>query len=256
MKLNLKKPIVFFDLETTGIDVVNDRIVEICLLKVHPDGHDETHTFRINPTVPIPPETTAIHGISNEDIKDCPTFSDLAKTITQMLTGCYIAGYNSNKFDLPLLAEEILRANIDFDLKRLQPIDVQVIFHKMEKRTLEAAYRFYCKKTLENAHSAEADTRATYEVLKAQLDHYDELQNDMAFLSEFSAHKRNVDFAGRIVYDDKDVEVFNFGKFKGQAVTEVLNKNPGYYAWMMDSDFPLYTKRVLTAIKLRDFNKK
>ncbi|TCN72893.1 3'-5' exonuclease [Acetobacteroides hydrogenigenes] len=250
MELNVKNPLVFFDLETTGIDMVNDRIVEICILKVFPDGRTEVKTRRVNPTIPIPAQATAIHGITNEDVKDCPTFKEIAKSLVQLIEGCDFAGYNSNKFDLPLLAEEFIRAGIDFDLKKRKFIDVQTIFHKMEQRTLVAAYKFYCDKDLNNAHSAEADTVATYEVLKAQLDRYPELKNDIDFLSDFSAKTRNVDFAGRIVLNDKDVEVFNFGKHRGRPVVEVLETEPGYYAWMMNGDFPLYTKNVLTRIKL------
>ena len=248
MELNVKNPLVFFDLETTGIDMVNDRIVEICILKVFPDGRTEVKTRRVNPTIPIPAQATAIHGITNEDVKDCPTFKEIAKSLVQLIEGCDFAGYNSNKFDLPLLAEEFIRAGIDFDLKKRKFIDVQTIFHKMEQRTLVAAYKFYCDKDLDNAHSAEADTVATYEVLKAQLDRYPELKNDIDFLSDFSAKTRNVDFAGRIVLNDKDVEVFNFGKHRGRPVVEVLETEPGYYAWMMNGDFPLYTKNVLTRI--------
>jgi DNA polymerase-3 subunit epsilon len=250
MELNVKNPLVFFDLETTGIDMVNDRIVEICILKVFPDGRTEVKTRRVNPTIPIPAPSTAIHGITDEDVKDCPTFKEIAKSLVQLIEGCDFAGYNSNKFDLPLLAEEFIRAGIDFDLKKRKFIDVQTIFHKMEQRTLVAAYKFYCDKDLTNAHSAEADTVATYEVLKAQLDRYPELKNDIDFLSDFSAKTRNVDFAGRIVLNDKDVEVFNFGKHRGRSVVEVLSTEPGYYAWMMNGDFPLYTKNVLTRIKL------
>jgi len=254
MNLNLKKPIVFFDLETTGVDVANDRIVEISLLKILPNGKEETKTMRVNPGMPIPPQATEIHGISDKDVEDKPKFNELAKTIANYLEGCDLAGYNSNKFDIPLLAEEFLRADIDFDLKKLRFIDVQVIFHKMEQRTLSAAYKFYCEKDLNNAHSAEADTKATYEILKAQIDRYSELNNDMEELSKFSSHNNNADFAGRIVFDDNGNEVFNFGKYKGQKVETVLEKDPGYFSWMLNSDFPLYTKKVLTAIKLRKFN--
>jgi DNA polymerase-3 subunit epsilon len=250
MELNVKNPLVFFDLETTGIDFVKDRIVEICILKVMPGGKTEVRTRRVNPTIHIPAQSTAIHGITDEDVKDCPTFKEVAKSLVQYVEGCDFAGYNSNKFDLPLLAEEFIRADIDFDLKKRKFIDVQTIFHKMEQRTLAAAYKFYCDKDLENAHSAEADTVATYEVLKSQLDRYSILQNDIDFLSEFSAKTRNVDFAGRIVLNEKDVEVFNFGKHKGRPVVDVLSSEPGYYAWMMNGDFPLYTKKVLTRIKL------
>ncbi len=255
MQLNLKKPIVFFDLETTGIDITNDRIIEISMLKVHPDGQEEQVTYLVNPEQPIDPRSIEIHGITDEKVKDKPSFKELAKQIAQFFEGCDIAGYNSNKFDVPMLAEEFLRAEVDFDLKKHQLVDVQVIFHKMEQRTLEAAYRFYCKKTLEDAHSAAADTKATYEILKAQLDYYEELENEIPSLSKFSAHKRNADFAGRIVYNEDGIECFNFGKHKGKPVEEVLQKEPGYYGWIINSDFPRYTKKVLTMIKLRNFNK-
>jgi len=253
MELHLTKPIVFFDLETTGTDVANDRIVEIALLKVLPGGKEETLTYRVNPEMPIPPSSTKIHGINDEDVKDQPTFKELGKKVAAYIEGCDLAGYNSNKFDIPVLAEEFIRAGIEFDLKKLRFIDVQVIFHKMEKRTLGAAYQFYCKKELVNAHSAQADTTATYEVLKAQIDHYEKLENDVEKLSKFSSHTRNADFAGRIVFNDKDKEVFNFGKYKGEDVEAVLEKDPGYFGWMLNSNFPLYTKKVLTAIKLRKF---
>lgn len=255
MKLNLKKPIVFFDLETTGIDIANDRIVEISLLKIHPNGKEESKTMRVNPDMPIPKQATDIHGITDEDVKDAPKFNEVGKTIANFLEGCDIAGYNSNKFDIPLLAEEFLRVDIDFDLKKLRFIDVQVIFHKMEQRTLSAAYKFYCEKDLNNAHSAEADTMATYEILQAQIDRYKDLDNDMDALSKFSSQTNNADFAGRIVYNDKGQEVFNFGKYKGQTVESVLDKDSGYFGWMINGEFPLYTKKVLTAIKLRKFNK-
>ncbi|OFX83288.1 MAG: DNA polymerase III subunit epsilon [Bacteroidetes bacterium GWF2_33_16] len=254
MKLNLKRPIVFFDLETTGIDITNDRIVEISLLKIHPNGKDETKTMRVNPEMPIPKQATEIHGITDEDVKDAPTFNLIGKNIAHFLEGCDLAGYNSNKFDIPLLAEEFIRVGVEFDLKKLRFIDVQVIFHKMEQRTLGAAYKFYCEKDLENAHSAEADTLATYEILQAQIDRYKDLENDIESLSKFSSHNNNADFAGRIVYNDKGEEVFNFGKYKGQTVESVLEKDSGYFGWMLSSDFPLYTKKVLTAIKLRKFN--
>lgn len=251
MELSLKNPIVFFDLETTGINIVNDRIVELSYLKISPNGKEESNTFLVNPTIPIPPESTAIHGISDEDVKDAPTFAELAKNLVKIIEGCDLAGYNSNKFDIPLLAEEFLRYDVDIDLKKRKFIDVQVIFHKKEQRTLSAAYRFYCKKELDGAHSAEADTRATYEILKAQLDQYNDLENDVEALSKFSSHTKNVDFAGRIVYNDKGVECFNFGKYRGKTVEEVFEKDPGYYGWMIGNDFPLYTKKVLTNIKLR-----
>ena len=250
MKLNLKNPIVFFDLETTGVNITSDRIVEISYLKVFPNGNEVSRTMRINPEMHIPEQASEVHGIYDDDVKDCPTFKQVAKDVAYDFEGADIAGFNSNRFDVPLLAEEFLRAGVDLDMTRRKFIDVQVIFHKMEQRTLSAAMKFYCGKELEGAHSADADTRATYEVLQAQLDRYDELQNDIAWLSEFSSHTRNVDFAGRIVYDDKGVEVFNFGKYKGIPVVEVLRRDPGYYSWMMQGDFSLNTKQVLTRIKL------
>ncbi len=254
MQLNLKNPIVFFDLETTGINIASDRIVELSVLKVNVNGSEEVYTKRINPEMPIPKQSSDIHGIYDADVKDAPTFKSIARELAKFMEGCDIGGFNSNKFDIPLLAEEFMRVGVDFDMQKRRFIDVQTIFHKMERRTLEAAYRFYCDKDLTEAHSAEADTRATYEVLKAQLDRYPELENDVAALSKFSTQNRNVDFAGRIVYNDKDEEVFNFGKYKGVKVEEVLEKDPGYYGWMMNGDFPLYTKKVLTNIKLRKFN--
>jgi len=255
MDLNLKNPIAFFDLETTGINTAQDRIVEISILKIDLSGKEDTLTMRLNPEMPIPPESTEIHGITDEDVKDKPTFKEVAKNLAHYLEGCDLGGYNCNKFDIPLLAEEFLRSEIDFDMKKSKIVDVQVIFHKQEQRTLSAAYKFYCSKNLLNAHSAEADTRATYEVLKAQLDHYNDLDNDISFLSEYSAHTRNVDFAGRIILNDKGVEIFNFGKHKGQPVEKILKEEPGYFSWILNGDFPLHTKKVLTAIKLRSFGK-
>lgn len=251
MNLNLKNPLVFFDLETTGINIVTDRIVELSYLKIYPDGKEESQTFLVNPTIPIPAKTTAIHGISDEDVKNAPTFSELAKTLSKIIEGCDLAGYNSNKFDIPLLAEELLRAGVDIDLKKRKFIDVQVIFHKKEQRTLSAAYKFYCEKELTDAHSAEADTRATYEILKSQLDRYTDLKNDIDELAKFSSHNRNADFVGRIIYDEDGNEMFNFGKYKGVKVEDVLEKDPAYFGWMINSEFPLYTKKVLTNIKLR-----
>lgn len=256
MQLNLKNPLVFFDLETTGIDIVKDRIIEISYVKVFPNGKEESKTMRINPGMPIPPASTAIHGITDDDVKDCPLFKNVAKQLAAQIEGCDLAGYNSNRFDIPLLAEEFLRAGVDIDLTRRKFIDVQTIFYKMEQRTLAAAYKFYCQKSLENAHTAAADTMATYEVLKAQLDRYPELKNDVVFLSEFSSFTNNVDFAGRMVYNEKNQEVFNFGKYKGRLVEEVLKQDPAYYSWMMNGDFPLNTKQKLTEIKLRGFNSK
>lgn len=253
MKLNLKNPLVFFDLETTGTNINSDRIVEICYLKVYPNGNEESKTLRINPEMHIPEDSSAIHGIYDEDVKDCPTFKDVAKKIATDIEGCDLAGFNSNRFDIPVLAEEFLRAGIDIDLMKRKFVDVQVIYHKLEQRTLSAAYKFYCNKNLEDAHTAEADTRATYEVLKAQLDRYpDTLENDIVFLSNYSCFNKNVDFAGRIVYNDQGVEVFNFGKYKGMPVKEILLKDPGYYSWIMQGDFTLNTKNVLTKIRLRE----
>ncbi len=255
MNLNLKNPIAFFDLETTGLNVSKDRIVEIAIVKVSPNGNEETKTFRVNPTIPIPAESSAIHGIFDEDVKDEPTFKEVGKIIAKYIEGCDLAGYNSNRFDIPLLAEEFLRADIDTDMRKRKLVDVQTIFHKMEQRTLTAAYKFYCGKDLEGAHGAEADTVATYEVLKSQLDKYENLENDIDYLAKFSTQNKNADFAGMIVIDKNGVENFNFGKNKGKAVEEVLKEQPGYYGWIMNNDFPLYTKKVLTEIKLRNFNK-
>ena len=257
MNLNLKNPLVFFDLETTGTNIVHDRIVEISFLKVHPNGKEEVKTRRINPEMPIPAESTAIHHITDEDVKDCPTFKQIAKSLADQIEGCDLAGFNSSRFDIPLLAEEFLRADVEIDFSKRKFIDVQIIFHKKEERTLKAAYKFYCEKNLEDAHSAEADTLATYEVLKAQLDRYDDLENDMEKLAaDYSFFNNNVDLAGRIILDDKGVEVFNFGKHKGKPVCEVLKNEPSFYAWMMDADFSLNTKQVLTKIRLRELGKK
>lgn len=252
MKLNLKNPIVFFDLETTGTNINSDRIVEISYLKVHPNGNEESKTLRINPEMPIPAESSAIHGIYDKDIVDCPTFKEVAKNVARDIEGCDLAGFNSNRFDIPVLAEEFLRAGVDIDMSKRKFVDVQVIFHKMEQRTLSAAYKFYCGKNLEDAHSAEADTLATYEVLKGQLDRYSELENDIAFLADFSSFNKNVDFAGRMIYDENGVEVFNFGKYKGEPVSEVLKKDLGYFSWILNNDFTLNTKAELTKIKLRE----
>lgn len=252
MKLNLKNPLVFFDLETTGTNINLDRIVEICYLKVYPNGNESSKTLRINPEMHIPEQASTVHGIYDDDVMDCPTFKEVAKEIANDIEGCDLAGFNSNRFDIPLLVEEFLRVGVDIDLNKRKFIDVQVIYHKLEQRTLSAAYKFYCGKNLEDAHTAEADTRATYEVLKAQLDHYPEvLENDVKFLSEYSCFTKNVDFAGRIVYDDNGVEVFNFGKYKGIPVLDVLQRDPGYYGWILNGDFTLNTKNVLTKIRLR-----
>ncbi len=255
MKLNLKNPIAFFDLETTGVDVTKDRIVEIAIIKVNPNGTEEEKSLRINPTIPIPKESSKIHKIYDEDIKDAPTFKSVAKEIANFIEGCDLAGFNSNRFDIPLLAEEFLRADVDIDMRKRRMVDVQTIFHKMEQRTLVAAYKFYCNESLENAHAAMADTKATYEVLKSQLDKYEDLENDIDYLSKFSTHHKNADFLGRIILNKKNEEVINFGKYKGETVESVFAKDPGYYGWIMNADFPLYTKKVFTEIKLRSFNK-
>ena len=255
MELNLKRPIVFLDLETTGTNVGADRIVEIGLLKIFPNGSKDSITYKVNPTIPIPEETSKIHGIYDKDVKDAPTFKDLSAELNTFLGGSDLGGYNSNKFDIPLLIEEFTRCNIDFDILTRKLIDVQNIFHKMEQRTLAAAYKFYCNKDLTNAHSAEADTLATYEVMLSQLDKYDSLKNDVDFLATFSAITKNVDLAGRIVFNDKNEEVFNFGKYKGRPVVEIFKTDTSYYDWMMKGDFPTNTKNVITALRLKMFNK-
>jgi len=251
MELNLTRPICFFDLETTGTNITKDRIVEISILKIYPNGNKECKTWLVNPTIPIPKETTEIHGITNEKVSNEPTFTELAPLVYQMLKDSDLAGYNSDRFDIPLLAEEFLRAKIDFDMKNCFSVDIQTIFHKKEERTLSAAYRFYCKKNLENAHTAAADVQATYEILKAQLDQYQDLENDIKALSEFTERKKMVDFAGFIALNDDDEEIFTFGKHKGVKVMDVLEKEPRYFNWIITADFPLYTKKVLTKIRLR-----
>lgn len=256
MQLSLTKPICFFDLETTGINISKDRVVEISILKVYPNGNKESRTWLVNPEMTIPQEVVEIHGISNEKVANEPTFKELAKDIYGMIKDSDLGGFNSNRFDIPLLAEELLRADIDFDMKSSLAVDVQTIFHKKEQRTLSAAYKFYCNEDLEGAHSAEADTNATYEILKAQLDRYDDLENSTKFLAEFSSRNKFADFAGFINYNKDGVECFSFGKHKGKLVTEVLEKEPGYFGWLLNADFPLYTKKVLTGIKLRSLNTK
>jgi DNA polymerase III subunit epsilon len=264
MDLKLKNPLVFLDLETTGINIASDRIVEIALLKVHPNGDEEEKVMLINPEMAIPESSTRIHGITDARVQNAPSFREVAKTLAKFLEGCDLAGFNSNRFDIPLLAEEFLRVDVDIDFKKRKFVDVQAIFHKMEKRTLHAAYKFYCGKEHVDAHSALADTRATYEVLKAQLDQYDGVEyedskghkempivNDVEKLSQFSSYDRNVDYMGRIIFDENGVEIFNFGKNKGQAVEKVLREQPGYYGWILNGDFPLYTKKVLTQIYIR-----
>ena len=254
MTLKLSKPIAFFDLETTGINIATDRIVEISIAKIFPGGDKEIKTKLINPTIPISLESSAVHGITDADVADKPTFKEVAKELAHFIEGCDLGGFNSNKFDVPLLAEEFLRADVDFDVSKRNLVDVQNIFHKMEQRTLSADYNFYCNKSLENAHSAEADTMATYEILEAQINKYDELKNDVTFLADFSRRTNNADLLGRIIYNDEGIEVFNFGKHKGKPVTQVLAQDPGYYSWMMNGDFPLYTKKVLTSIRLKTMN--
>jgi len=248
MKLNLTKPIAFFDLETTGLNISKDKIIEIAMLKINPDQTEELYVKRINPEIPIAPESTEIHGITNEDLKDCPNFEALGQEIHDFIGKADLAGYNSNRFDVPFLLEELLNIGIDLELEGRRFIDVQTIFHKMEQRTLEAAYKFYCAKEIENAHSAEADTRATYEVLKSQLDRYEEVENDMDFLYEFTQQGKNrkVDFVGRLVVDETGEMFYNFGKHNGKSVKEVYQKEPGYHRWIIDNDFPLITKNSLS----------
>lgn len=254
MNISLKRPICFFDIESTGTNIVKDRIVEISILKLHPNQNKDIKTWLVNPGISIPKDVSLIHGITNEDVANHPSFKELAPTILQFIKGSDLAGYNSNRFDIPMLAEEMLRAEQDFDLKNVHCVDVQTIFHKKEKRTLEAAYKFYCNKDLSNAHSAEADTKATFEVLEGQLDKYDDLKNDIKWLADFSKHKEFVDFAGFVRLNKENKEIFSFGKHKGKLVEDVFEKEPGYYGWLQNADFPLYTKKVLTAIKLRQFN--
>ena len=248
MRLNLKKPLVFFDLETTGVNTSKDRIVEISYLKIKPDGTEESNTWRVNPQRPIPQQATAIHGITDEDVKDCPFFSDIANSIAERIEGCDLAGFNSNRFDIPLLAEEFLRAGIDINLNNRKCVDVLTIYHKKEPRNLKMAYKFYCGKELTEAHQAETDTRATYEVLMSQLDRYPELENDVSTLAAFSTFTNFVDLAGRICFNENGEEVFNFGKYKGQLVAEALKRDTGYYSWILQGDFSLDTKNKLTEI--------
>lgn len=250
MELELHRPLVFFDLETTGLDFFRDRIIEISILKVHPNQKEEILTLRVNPGIPIPPASTAVHGISDSDVANEPLFKEIAQQIVNFMANCDIAGYNSTRFDIPMLAEELYRADVDFDFSKAQRIDVQTIFHKMEKRTLEAAYQFYCGKTLTDAHSAAADTLATYHVLLAQLDKYSSLQNNVKFLAEFSKQNNAVDLAGYIVKNDKGVAVFNFGKHKGKPVLDVFKAEKGYYDWIMTHDFTEDTKRHFSKIYL------
>lgn len=268
MNLNLTRPLAVIDLETTGTNVGSDRIVEICILKVYPESKQEVKTYRVNPGIPIPPVVTAIHGIRDEDVKNQPKFAELAPQLAQMLNGCDLSGYNALKFDIPLLAEEFLRAGVDFDLKGRRIIDVQNIFHKMEPRNLRAAYQFYCGKDLVGAHGAEADTLATFEILDAQVRRYENAPytdfdgnvtypdlNNMDVLHDFSIYHKFCDLAGHLIFDEKGRETFNFGKYKGRIVEDVFKREPSYYDWMMNAQFPEYTKKIITAIKLRGFNK-
>ncbi|SDS21890.1 DNA polymerase-3 subunit epsilon [Polaribacter sp. KT25b] len=251
MNLNLTKPIVFFDLETTGINIATDKIVEISILKVFPNGNKESKTWLVNPEMEIPKESSEIHGITNEKVASEPTFKELANKVNELIGDADLAGFNSNRFDIPLLAEELMRAGIDFDMKNRKAIDVQVIFHKKEQRTLSAGYQFYCGKELEGAHGAEADTNATYEILLAQVDKYGDIGNSVDTLSEYSTHGERADFAGFILMNDDKQEIFSFGKYKGRTVEEVFKENPGYNNWIQNADFPLYTKKVLREIKVR-----
>lgn len=264
MNLNLKRPLAFFDIESTGLNVAKDRIIEICILKVNPNGTTETKTWLLNPDYPISEEASGVHGYKNEDLVDKPTFKQTAKEISRFLDHCDLSGYNALKFDIPMLVEEFLRADVDFEVSNRKMIDVQNIFMKMEQRTLAAASKFYLNQELENAHSAEADTVATYEILKAQIEKYQAtertdkegnvstpVKNDMQALHEFSSHHRNADLMGQIVFNKDGIETFNFGKHRGKTVEEVFSNEPSYYNWMINADFPLYTKKLLTSIKLR-----
>jgi DNA polymerase-3 subunit epsilon len=256
MNLKISKPICFFDLETTGVNVSLDRIVEISILKIFPNGNKESKTWLVNPGVPIPSEASNIHGITNDIVKNEPLFKMIASDIKSMINNCDLAGFNSNKFDIPLLAEELLRSEIDFSLDNVATIDVQNIFHKMEQRTLSAAYQFYCGKSLDNAHSSKADTLATYEVLESQIEKYDDLENNVSFLSDFSERGKNVDLAGFIKYNEDNIPCFSFGKHKGKTVDYVLENESGYFGWLLNADFPMYTKKVLTQIRLNKLNNK
>jgi DNA polymerase-3 subunit epsilon len=252
MNLKLKRPIVFFDLETTGVDTATDRIVEISLVKIDVDGTKSVKTRRINPEMPIPAAATAVHGITDEDVKDEPTFRQIARSLAQYIEGCDFGGFNSNRFDLPMLVEEFMRAGVDVDFRKRKFVDVQTIFHRKEQRTLVAAYKFYCDKDLENAHSAEADTLATYEVLEAQIERYGDIGNTIEELAAFSTHNETVDFAGRIALNDKGEEMFTFGKYKGRSVAEIFRIEPSYYSWLINGDFPQYTKKIFTEIYIRE----
>jgi DNA polymerase III subunit epsilon len=250
MKLQLKRPLVVFDLETTGMNINRDRIVEISLLKIFPEDKEEIRTYLVNPGMPIPPEVTEIHGIKDEDVKDKPGFKDIANELNNFLKDCDFGGFNSNKFDFPLLVEEFYRAGIEFDVEKRKFIDAQRIYHFKEPRNLKAAYRFYCEKELENAHSAEADTLATWAVLQAQLEKYDDIPHDIEGLHRMSGQNNLADLAGRFIYGNDGEVLFNFGKHKGKKVKDILKNEPGYYNWMMDGDFSMQTKNVLTRVRL------
>ena len=253
MRIQLHKPIVFFDLETTGVNITTDRVVEISVVKVFPNGEEMRKTYRINPEMPIPPQATAVHKITDADVANCPTFKQMAKELVKIFSDADIAGYNSNKFDVPLLAEEFIRAGVDFDLKKRNFVDVMSIFMKKEPRNLSAAYKFYCNGDLENAHSANADTEATYEVFKAQVERYTDIGNDIQEISKFSSYNSNADFMGRLVYDADHNVVINFGKYKGVKVKAIFPRDPGYYSWILSGEFTYNTKQVLTRIRLREF---
>ena len=256
MKLNLFRPLCFFDLETTGINITNDRIVEIGILKIFPDGKTKEMNKLVNPEMTIPKEASDIHGITNDKVDSMPTFKQISKEIYSFIEESDLAGFNSDRFDIPLLVEEFLRAEIDFNFKKMLTIDVQTIFHKMEQRTLSAALKFYCKRENEKAHSAMNDTRATYNVLMAQLEKYSDLEPNVKFLNEFSSRNKSADYAGFIIFNDIERECFGFGKYKGKEVEEVLKQDPGYFGWVLKSDFPRFTKKILTEIRLRTLNTK
>lgn len=256
MKINLVRPICFFDLETTGINISKDRIVEISVLKIFPNGNKESKTWLVNPKIPIPTEVSNIHGITDVMVVNEPSFDSIGVHVKDMIDKCDLGGFNSNKFDIPLLAEEFLRNEIDFNLENVKCIDVQNIFHKMEKRTLGAAYQFYCQKDLIDAHSSKADTLATFEVLEAQIEKYSELENDVDFLSDFSSRNKSVDLAGFIIYNKDNIPCFSFGKHKGKTVDFIIENEPGYLGWILNSDFPMYTKKILTKLRLSKLNNK
>tara|TARA_B100001778_G_scaffold76634_1_gene61742 strand:+ start:854 stop:1627 length:774 start_codon:yes stop_codon:yes gene_type:complete len=256
MKLQLTKPLCFFDLETTGTDISNDRIVEIAILKLHPNGTKEKMEKRINPEIQIPFEVSQIHGITNEMVANSPTFKEESHKIYSFIKGCDLAGYNSDRFDIPLLVEELLRAEVSFNFNNIKTVDVQTIFHKMEARTLTAALRFYCDEELSDAHSAQADAKATHDVLLAQLDRYDDLEPNVDFLNNFSKRKKTADFAGFLVFDKSNEMCFGFGKHKGKKIKDILENEPGYFGWVLNADFPRYTKKILTEVRLQSMNTK